>query len=788
MVGIHRVHSMLRATALPLVLTAIVTTTVASAQTAPDSTPTSSEVAATPEVRGVDAPAGLPADAEEIVVTAQFRTQRLQDTPIAITALNAAMLEARNQTSLTDIAAAAPNVTIRPSTNAYGSTAAIVIRGVGQFDNHFAYEPGVGLYIDDVYFPTVYGAQLDLLDLDRVEILRGPQGTLAGKNSIGGAVKLYSQRPRGDGNGFVEATAGSFDRVDFRASVDIPIIEDKAALRLAGVYKTRDGFVDRIDYGCRFPASGIPAQNSAGGNCRLGQLGGQDFKGLRGSLGLDPTERLNVLIIADWSRDRSDPSAAVISAVLPTAPGAVASGQDLTQFLNAGRYESYSTFADPQRSLFLGSRNNFDGWGGSAQLTYELTDRANLTSITAYRKYNADYGLDLDGTPLGLVTQDFALSFRSFSQELRLSGSAFDSLLDYTVGGFYFDTRGSYGTIIDFIFPPNTVYKGSDDITSDSKSAFAHLELHPLEAFTLSGGLRYTSENKDYTFGRVSLLTLPFPLGALNGREFSYSADRWDYRISADYRWSPGLMTYGTVSTGFKGGGINPRPFFVEQVVPFNPETLTAFEIGTKINTSNRAATINISAFVNKYKDIQLILNRQFRGTFPAAVPINAGRAEMKGIELETTLKPLAGLLIDGSVSYLDFDYKSLFPDAIASGISFDMLAPFTSKWKASGGIQYSIETDVGTIIPRFDYAYQSSYWSNAANRATNRTPGYGIGNARLTWRHPDEKLEISASVTNVFDKYYSVADYDNPYSIVGIAQATLGRPREWAGSIKYRF
>ncbi|MPT48998.1 MAG: TonB-dependent receptor [Sphingobium sp.] len=725
----------------------------------------------------------------DIVVTAQFRAQNLQDTPIAITAMNAEMMEARSQTGLTDIAQSAPNVTIRQSVSAYGNTAALSIRGVGQFDNNFAYEPGVGLYVDDVYYPTVYGAQLDLLDLDRAEILRGPQGTLAGKNSIGGAVKLYSRRPRGTGEGFIEATVGNFDRLDFRGSVDIPIVDDKVALRLAGVYKGRKGHVDRMDFGCLNPSSGVPRLPESGSSCRLGRLGGQDFQGLRGSLSIRPNDRLEVLLIADWTRDNSEAAGTRISAVNNGALGPVAAGITMDKFLQGGRYVSYGSFADPSRNLTVSDRNGYKGWGVSGQIEYELSDTLKLTSITAYRKYSANYGLDLDGTPYGLATQAFGLGFRSFSQEVRLTGTALDDMVNYTVGGFYFDAKGRYDSIIDFLSPANNFYIGADTIPSDSKSGFAHVELHPAENFTLSGGLRYTDESKDFTFGRVSLLTLPFTLGDLNGQTFKYSASRWDYRLSADYRWSRNVMTYATFSTGFKGGGINPRPFFVEQVVPFYPETLKAFEVGTKLDFLDRRVRLNLSAFLNKYDDIQLILNQRFRGTAPASVPINAGKAEMKGFEAELTLTPVDGLLIDASVSHLDFDYKTLSSEAVASGIGIGMVAPFTSDWKLSGGIQYEIDAgSTGSFIPRFDYAYQSKFWSNAANRPTNETPGYGIANARLTWRHPDKKLDVSLAVTNLFDKYYDTVNYDNLYSIAGVAQGTLGRPREWAVTAKYNF
>ena len=186
---------------------------------------------------------------QEVVVTAQFRQQNLQQTPIAITAVNAAMLEARNQTDIAQVAAQAPNVTLTQNGAAFGSSMVAFIRGVGQTDFNLALEPGVGIYVDDVYHATLTGSVLDLLDLDRVEVLRGPQGTLAGKNSIGGSVKLFSKKPKGDGSGYVELTGGSYSRMDARGAADLALTET-LFMRASFASKHHDGYVTRLDYDC----------------------------------------------------------------------------------------------------------------------------------------------------------------------------------------------------------------------------------------------------------------------------------------------------------------------------------------------------------------------------------------------------------------------------------------------------------------------------------------------------------------------------------------------------------
>lgn len=265
-------------------------------------------IAAAPAFAQDAAPAEEVIPGDEIVVTAQFRQQNLQDTPLAITAVNAAMLEARGQTSVEQVAAQAPNVTLTPQGQQNGSGLIAFIRGVGQTDFNFALEPGVGVYVDDVYIPTLTGSLLDLMDLDRVEVLRGPQGTLSGRNAIGGAIKLFSVKPQGDGKGSIQVGYGSFNRVELRGIVDLPLA-DNLFMRVAGVSKNRDGYVKRLDYGLTHPGSGVPSNNAA--SPVLGTLGGQSYAAGKLSLRYLPTDTVEINLSGDYTRDRSGAGASV---------------------------------------------------------------------------------------------------------------------------------------------------------------------------------------------------------------------------------------------------------------------------------------------------------------------------------------------------------------------------------------------------------------------------------------------------------------------------------------------
>src|SRR5690606_18536888 len=405
--------------------------------------------------------------------------QNLQDTPLAITAVNAEMLEARSQTNITQVAAQAPSVTLKPQGTAFGPSMTASIRGIGQYDFNPALEPGVGLYIDDVYYATLTGSMFDLLDLDRVEILRGPQGTLAGRNSIGGAVKLYSQRPRGDNSATVSAAYGSRDRVDLRASADIGISETLSA-RLSGVSKLQDGYIKRMDFGCVNPA-GESSLNPAGGvprilpetadDCVLADEGEVNYQAVRGQLRWQPTDRIDINLAADYTHDhrnvggsvllllRENEAGAVVSPNYPYPPNPAARVFDINPFAAdipydsrfvCGPYCNYATYMSlPDNGSPLqvvDGRSRYDGWGVSGQVDWDLTDNLQLVSITAYRDYRTRFSNDDDLTPLAHSLGSGDLTFWSFSQEVRLNGSLFDDKLEYTIGGFYMDQRSVYAT------------------------------------------------------------------------------------------------------------------------------------------------------------------------------------------------------------------------------------------------------------------------------------------------------------------------------------------------------
>ncbi|QNA84203.1 TonB-dependent receptor [Sphingomonas sp. So64.6b] len=781
---------------------------------------------------------------QDIVVTAQFREQRLQDIPISITAVNAAQLEARSQTNLAQVADAAPNVSLKPQGASFGPSISASIRGVGQTDFNPAYEPGVGIYIDDVYYPQLTGAVFDLLDVDRVEILRGPQGTLAGRNSEGGAIKLYSRKPTGENGGFVEATYGSRNRIGLRAAADFKIT-DTLSGRLSGVFKQQEGFVDRIDYGCANPGSGV-ATARAPGDCTISKLGGVGYQAIRGILRWQPSDKLEVTLIGDYTHDEHTIAGEVLltTATVNSPNTNAAPGVPYDNRFVCGPYCNYITTGQPAgtfsappvvpgangKALAATSgtdRSLYDGWGVSGQINYNVNDTISLTSITGYRSFDTRFDSDDDLSPANIGFGTNHLTNWSFSQELRANAKVGDTI-NLTLGGYYFKQESVYDSVQDIRYVPvyPLQFRQPDPTNAEAKALFAHASWEPIENLTLSGGLRYTSETKDQTYyrlnydGTINRFLDPFgatygfgysgpdtldangngntteTVTALSGLTAHYEAKRWDYRLAADYRLSDALLVYASFSTGFKGGGSNPRPFNANQVIPFEPEKLTAYEVGFKSDFFDRKMRFNVSAFLNNYKDIQIPVS--LCPGAPCAARFNAGDARVKGFEAELTAFPVPGLAIDASLSYLDFHYiaSSLNPLAAYPTNPGGVVADDPSgapKWKFNAGAQYKIDLgETGSLTPRFDLNYQDKQYTGptviAGTRIRNFIPAYALLNARLTWQNADKDLEVSLEGTNITDKYYMLTIFDLRATGAGFRKGRPGTPREWALSVKKKF
>ncbi len=812
---------------------------------------------------------------EEIIVTAEFREANVQDTPIAITAVNAAMLDARSQTNLAQITAQTPNVSLRPAGSSFGSALVAFIRGIGQTDFNPSVEPGVGIYVDDVYYSTITGNILDLLDLDRVEVLRGPQGTLAGRNAIGGAIKLFTRKPDGSDDINVALTKGTFNRTELKGSAGMTLVEDKLYMRVAGIAKAMDGYVNRLDYACqnRLPRPGTPGglpNYTQTFGCELGTEGGQSYTTGRLSLRWDASDTFSIDVAASIVNDDSEAQPGVLVAAKdhsgsnfpwlspngpvtppfaspvpnnptfnPTAGGTVPTffdnngngtfqaGIDVpydSRFVTGGTYNTYASYINDGLStpspLFQGGTtgantdlfkpyvmepiNKFESWDTSVNLNWQISENVSLLYVASYRTYDNSFAEDTDGSPLTVQQLLQHLDHEQRTQEVRFGVTA--GIADLTFGYFWLDQETAEDARVDLPYVGFDFIHGPDLVPSKNEALYAHVALELSERLDLSLGLRHSEDEKSYTFRRrnpdltpvTACTTFWFWEAAnppncgvfgLDLLSVGYSSDSTDWRVALSYDVGDATMLYGQVSTGYKAGGNNARPFFPSQLNAFKPETLDAYEIGAK-TTLGGNVRMNAAVFWNDYTAIQLPTTvcawAPPGQQTPCASQNNVGDAEVWGIEFEAEWHPNDALTLDASLSTLDFEYQRIDPGATA--VTLGMITPYTPEAKASIGLQYGFSlSGGGRLTPRLDVSYQDDIYANAVNAPTNFIPAVTLTNARLTWDSSGEEWQAALEVTNLTDEYYYVTLFDL-WGPAGYIHGQPSRPREWAMTIKRSF
>jgi iron complex outermembrane receptor protein len=777
---------------------------------------------------------------EEVIVTAQFRQQDVQDTPIAITVISGEMLDVRGHNTLEEISAQAPNVTLTRAGAFAGPALIAFIRGVGQTDFNPALEPGVGLYVDDVYYSTLTGSILDLLDLDRVEVLRGPQGTLAGKNSIGGAIKLHTRRPSAERDGYIEAGVGDFDAVNVRAGSNFTLIEDQLFARISGVARSRDGHVKTLDYGCTHPGSAFASQIT-GADCVTGREGGIRYNAVRAALRWLPTENLEINLSGDWLDDESEPVANILletgptvapviltpgTGLSPTAPApliwenlaipGMATGTVGCSFIAFGPnscdplspndpYVSYADYKDPRNGLVVDRRQYVESKSIALNIDWDLTDDLQIQSITAYREYDSGFASEQDGTPFPITLLFQRMIHDQISQEIRINGR-FRDFADITVGGFYFNANTNLDARVDLGYVAFDFIHGPDPVDTRNIAVFGHGIFSLTDRLRLIAGLRYSDDKKDYTYVRTNPDFGPIQpclgppgtpgnppnclISTLDGTSSTFKDDRLDYRAGLSYDVTDSAMVYAQYSTGYKGGGVNPRPFFNVQAVSFQPEEMETVEVGAKMQLFQNRLRLNGALFYNDYQGVTATFGdctAQFGPIFgiPCLLNSNAGDAEVIGAELEVDFVPTDALQIDASLSVLDFEYQSINPN---TGIPINSITQFTPEFTWSIGAQYRFETGFGVITPRLDAAYQDSLFTNPDNSPGSKIDSYTLLNGRITWEDRNSNWVVALEGRNLTNELYYINKGDGLSGGVGYVNGFPGLPRTWMFTVRRNF
>jgi iron complex outermembrane receptor protein len=755
----------------------------------------------------------------EVVVTARKRVELLQQTPVAVTAVTMPQLEARGVADLADVGPLAPNVIIRSGGVLSGtsSAASISIRGIGQSDFTINTDPAVGVYLDGVYLGRTLGSLLDLTGVERVEVLRGPQGTLFGRNAIGGAISVVSAAPKLDTtSASVGLTGGERGYRQVRAVANLPL-GDRAALRISGVHRHRDGFVDALQYE----------------NLRLG---GEASWTLRAGLRLQATDALTLDLVLDHG-ERRDPPAAVVALDLgDLSAGNTGSTGGAATFFNTGRgprppaYASWASSAAPRcavdaafrdssracygaawlagtlgnNSVWVDSagrrvepRNGLDASGASLTATWELGSVL-LKSITARRDFSAAFYNDLDFTPYVIFHNNHEQPFeqRQLSQELQLAGDAFGGRLDYLVGAYGFDERGTEA--IDLLAPGEippplaaSLAAGLPRfqhtprrIANTSLAFFAHGVIALSDRLELSAGARWSRDEKDYA---VELRRVAGSVPPSRGVQRS---EEWTPTASLAFDLTPEVLTYVTYARGYRQGGFaarflgglpNPLPSFA-------PEFVDSYEVGLKSRWFEDRLVVNAAAFRTDYSDIQV------NATTPVlpGFTLNLASAQLTGFEIEVAAELGAGLSFEGSAGYVHDDVTDVAPGTVTHG-GTNVATPITADsalpgpdWQLRAGIAHRLALPRGQLRSRLELFHEGVDDFDIANLAGTRREGFETVEASVAFTSNDDRWTIAAGAHNLFDRivFTNIAMSSPTGALLG----SLSRRREVYGQLTYRF
>ena len=719
------------------------------------------------------------ADDEAIVVTARRTEENVQRVPGAITAFSEKSLDRIQATDTTGQQGAVPNLNIVQGRGSSNSTN-IFIRGIGQPDALQTFDPAVGVYVDDVYLSRIRGNQLDLLDVERVEVLRGPQGTLYGKNTIGGAIKFVTRKPGQEFRATGSIAVGSYNQFELKGAASGPI-SDTLAAGFAVMRAKRDGFVeDRND------DREYNNKNTLAG---------------RAAIAYTPSSSLRVDLSADYAHDDAKlntgaPLNDIVHLFTPTVIVPLERDPD---------HYNFTVETTPG----LPNSTKMTHWGLSGTAAYDVNDQLTLKSITAYRKLRTTDYVDIDATAAEVgdvlvdVHQDqFSQEFQLLYTSDRLSGVAGLYYLDEDITSHQeafaddlVNLAAFRGILPDFLLGPSNfptfLRTIDDDLKTNSYAAYANVSYSVTDALRLSAGLRWTRDEKDY-FRTTSTFSSSLLLNSVAPFVFDRK-DHWSDvspMASIDYQFSPSTMAYLRYSKGFKSGGFNGRANEIGSSTAYDPETANSYEAGLK-TTIARQLRLNVAVFHTGYKDFQARVSELDDSTLPPTPllsVLNAGKLRICGAELEAVWTPTPQLLLDSQIGYLDAEYKE-FDDlrftSFGGSRAFQEPA-FAPKWTMRFGGQYIFDLgSSGGITLGGQARYRSRHALSVDNTFTNTDTeieglfqkGYWLADARIVWEDAAKHFEVGLYGNNLFDKLYKT-DGQEFSSIGNIRTVYFGAPR----------
>jgi len=732
-------------------------------------------------------------EVEEIIVTAERREANLQDVPVAISSFSSEILAAQQVETIGDLQSMVPNLSIHVGD---ANNAVAYIRGIGQIDSIAFFEPGVGIYLDDVYLGRAQGAFLDVVDVERIEVLRGPQGSLYGRNTIGGAIKYVSAASTEELSGSLSATVGNYDRLDLKASLSGPI-SDRIGGRITIAKLEHEGYSD----------------NSFDGK----NDGDRDVFFARGLLDFELSDDVTAQFSMDYSegspkRSRTPAKETPISVLI------------VDPFTFGFSQQNFSADADPFKvNADFNNTESTETLGFNLNVTWQLSDELVIKSISSYRELEYGTEIDLDGTPLNAFGIFYFNDQDQFSQELQLSYQS--GRLSLVSGLYYYEEKGD--TFDGGVFN-NFLIAAAGEATFETKSAavFGQLDYQINDKLRAIVGFRYTDEEKDYgrvvedfnltalagiqfdaTTGAISYLnpgllnpgSTDLALGGLVGvarpaaNPDTAKFDNFSPKFGLKYQVNDETNVYASVSTGFKSGGFNGR-LADGQLEPYKEETLVSYEMGLKTYLWDKRVRFNSAVFYNKYDDLQVSsfeANADSSGLIP--VFSNAGEAVMKGAEIEIFALLTESLSVNFNMGFLDSEYKEFLAGVGGDGLTVVDVSDQRSlvnapRWDGSLGLTFDTElSGMGSLSFSADASYRSKTYLEVNSTENLAQGGYTVFNAGITFHSQDDHWRIMLAGKNLGDKEYRTHAFDLS-AFPGVQLGYYNPPRTYSLSAKYRF
>jgi iron complex outermembrane receptor protein len=699
---------------------------------------------------------------EEVIVTAQKRSESVQDIALAVTAMSAEMLDERGITDIASMASSVPGMHFGQS----GSNTRITIRGIGSEQTTVTGDPGVAFHIDGVYQSRASAGAAMFYDLARIEVLRGPQGTLYGRNATGGSVNLISNPPEEEVGGKLEAQLGNYDQQRLRGVLNLPLVDEKLLMRLSAQYESRDGFYEN---------------QTAGAD----DLQDADTLDIRTQLLFFPTPDIDALLSVNYSTSQGAGYGAAGLGDYPAPP---------PFFINSKFATATPNPSDPWeiRTNARADRDN-ERTGASLTVTWDLETVA-LKSITAWQDNLVDTFRDVDFSDVDILNESALQDSTQYSQELQLSSTG-DGELQWVAGlywlseetdaDFWFTDEGqglstfAFFPTIDVGLPNPSPFGNASTTESDSFGAFGQASYYLSDDLKLTAGLRYSKDEKTATVDRKEFTA---PGSVKFTKDESWESVTW--KLGADWFVTEDSMLYASVSTGFKSGGF----LQTANSDPYDEEEVLAWEIGSKNRFFDNRFQANISAFYYEYTDMQLRTIRDL-----ASIVTNAGEAEIKGIEIELVGRPTEALDLSASFAFTDAEFTDYFDDDPQDG--FDELLDLSGNSLARSpdatvnlSATYTWSFDAGDLAANVAYYWSDEVFFTAYNRDDDFQESYHKTDARLAFNSADGSWYVAVAAKNIENEAVASQIALASAQLGGIDTAQWQAPRTYTLTFGYNF